>query len=119
MLPTKIALDVVTAEKLTSDSDAYVRLDSLMTLVENGNNFTDDQVKNILVRPNVTGFATLLGGGSRATDNDGEACWKKFKEQKLTGMKIRDLEKMARTSTIFDHYVEFMLIEKQFFRCYD
>lgn len=111
LLMKRDALEIDMAEQLTSDNFAEVRLEALMSLVERGQSFTDDEAKKILVKPQGGGF---FGGGRIGTDTAGEACWERFRAQRMRRMKFRELEQVAISSNIFDRSAEFVLIERQF-----
>ena len=112
LLRKRGALHKEMAEKMITDSDATVRYEALTSLVDAGHNFSDEEAKIVLIKqePN-RGFGLL-----RASDTEGEACWKHFQQQRLRLLKDKQLEEAMRQDSIFDRDPQFILAERHFKR---
>jgi hypothetical protein len=114
LLRERQALEVGLADRLLSDSDAMVRFEALQTLVGQGKFYSDDDAKKVLVKPGVIrGYGR--GGAFGGVDSAGEACWDRFREQRMTAMSDHDLEGVVTGATsIFDRIAHFVLDDRQF-----
>jgi|SRR6266568_251906 len=116
LLRSRRALTNETAEQLTNDSDAAVRYEALMFLVEAGRTFSDAEARTILVkqtRPGSRGGLSAFGllGYS---DPAAEQFFVQFREQRLRSLKDKDLEDTAAEDSIYDGAAEFVLTERYF-----
>jgi hypothetical protein len=112
LLAEQDALNLETAQLLFSDTDAEVRLVALRVAIEAGRIFSDDEAKGILIKPTATlGVLSLVGGPS---DPAGEACWNRFRRERMLAMPLRDLAAAAHTETIFERDAQLALVEREF-----
>jgi hypothetical protein len=111
LLRARRALPTEIAEKLLVDSVASVRFEALMSLVDNGRTFSEEDAKNILIKPAKSGMALYSLG---ASDPDGEACWGNFRLQRLRALKDNELSELANQDPILDRDPRFVLAYRRF-----
>ncbi|BCG47166.1 hypothetical protein GEOBRER4_n1991 [Citrifermentans bremense] len=115
LLCERTALPINLAEELLSDTEATVRHSALSYLVDHERVYSDDEAKNILVKPTATGIARGLIG----SDPHGEACFKKFLKQRQRALKYKELEAAAAKDSIVDNDAYFILVQRSFKRLGD
>lgn len=101
-------LEPAVAERLLSDTDAEIRLEALIVLVDAGRVFSDGEARKILVKPIAPGLS--LGPADRA----GEACLTRFRHKKWAEMPLPEHERLARSASIFDRDSYFALVARDF-----
>lgn len=116
LLRSRGALPDQAAQQLTSDNDAIVRYEALKALADGGRTFSDIEAKGILVKPTWnSGLGGLGGFGSLGGfDSAGEACWKRYREERLRALRDGELEDAARENSIYDRVAQFILADRQF-----
>jgi hypothetical protein len=114
LLRDRRALEVEAAQRLTADSDAMVRFEAVQSLVSWGKSFSDDEAKMVLVKP-AAPRNYGLGGAFGGADSAGEACWNRFREQRMFAMPERELEgQVAGETSIFERTARFVLDDRHF-----
>lgn len=104
------------AEKLSTDSDANVRYEALMTLVESGAQYSIADAKGILTKPTKANetrpglFSFWSFGASRDVDADNNL--RRFGEYRIRAFKEKELREMLVEDTIFEHAAWFVLAER-------
>jgi hypothetical protein len=109
LLRMRGALTVPTAEGLLSDDDADVRFEGLQTLIDKGRSFSDDSVKNILVKPRVLGLLSLA-----MSEDRGDACWRCFCQRRMEVMPDQELQNATSGSWIASGDALFAWHERHF-----
>ncbi|WP_166260098.1 DUF4062 domain-containing protein [Marinobacter salicampi] len=109
------AMDVATAELLTTDSDPRIRYEAVLELSKLGKPLDDNKVKQILVTPTSrSGFLGLEIGGGKKTEKEGEVFFKKYQLGLLWQASEEELKLKAESSLVHDDAAYFVLAEKFF-----
>jgi hypothetical protein len=95
------------ASILLSDSDPDIRYVALRTLVANGQHFTDDKAKSILM-PLTKGPNALIP----LPDQKGKSAWEEFRRDRLRHVPIRELEDSVQLLSIYDQEPYFVLASR-------
>lgn len=109
------ALDIVMAERLTGDSNAFVRNEAVKALLKLGKRLVDDEIQKILVPPQKqsrSGFFGLVGMAS--SDKTGEELFQQYRLDVLKRFSEAELEKIVEASLIYDDAAYFALVERYF-----
>lgn len=114
LLCNRRALPDETAELLLTDSNAKVRYEALRSLVDNGRIFSNEEVKNVLIKKVQRKGLGLLAMG--ASDSAGDAFWTHFQLHRLRSLPDKELEAAAIADLIFDQDPHFVLAERKFKR---
>jgi hypothetical protein len=112
LLNKRRALPSQTAEQLLNDDDAKVRYEALKSLAENGRVFSDDESRNILIKPTHSKGLGLLGAASSGFS--GDVYWFQFRKDCLRSLTNKKLEEVAAASSMFNREPQFILIERNF-----
>jgi hypothetical protein len=112
LLNKRNALPVEIAEKLLLDGAAKVRYEALKTLINNDRQFSDDEVKKILIKNTPKyGLATLAFGLSDLSEED---CWSDFKLKRLHSRSRHVLESLIPLGLIGNSDAYFVLANRHF-----
>ena len=100
------------AEQLSEDSDALIRNEAITALLKLGRSFTEEEIKNILIRPKKQ---TLLAMGSgRDSDPQGEELFARYQLESLKKHPETELTRRVEVSLIYDDVPYFARVEKYF-----
>jgi hypothetical protein len=109
------ALDIGMAERLTGDSDALVRSESVAALLTLGKPLVEEEIKKILLPPQKQPSFGLLGlGSAEGSDRKGEEIFQQHQLDVLRGLSEAELEKRVEASFIHDNTAYFALVERYF-----
>jgi hypothetical protein len=109
ILASRNALTEEIAQRLLDDSSAKVRFAALKAFLQPGRNFTVDEAKKALVKPQQN-YSLLFGG----SDIAGEKCWKQFRNERFERMTNRELEEAASGWSVYDPDAYFALVRREF-----
>ncbi|MCI4569303.1 DUF4062 domain-containing protein [Lysobacter sp. CFH 32150] len=98
------------ADVLISDSDARVRLFALKALTDAGRTISNDQARQILLKPNQKNAFTLSGGFNFA----GDAAYSEFKRERLMSLPMSALSEIVSTESVFAREGMIALSERKF-----
>jgi hypothetical protein len=101
------------AKALADDDVASIRSAALQTLLSQNQSFTDEEIKNILVKPNLQ-RARGLFATSYARDEEGEEYYNNYLSTKLFKMDEKSLIEEAKSGSIYDDLPYFVLCERYF-----
>ncbi|HEY4283315.1 MAG TPA: hypothetical protein VGM62_09635 [Chthoniobacterales bacterium] len=99
-------LDADAAQVLLNDDEPQIRMSALEIQINSGKTYSDEEAKNIIVRPG----AGIFG----STDRGGEKYWKEYRRKILSREAISSLRERDRQSTIFSRDAMFAIIEREF-----
>ena len=109
------ALDISQAERLSEDGDAQVRNEAIAVLRDLGKQFSEEEVKEILVAPEERTRPGLLGSQSVAgTGKTGKELFRLYLLDEFGRLSESELEKRVEANLVFEHAVYFALVEKHF-----
>ena len=109
------ALDIGMAERLSGDSDALVRHEAVAALLKLGKPLVEEEIKKILVPPQMQPMFGLVGSGSgKGTDTAAEEIFQQYQLAVLKGLSEAELEKRVGASLIYDDAAYFALVERYF-----
>jgi hypothetical protein len=117
ILARRGALSPALAEQLLTDSEGSIRFCALRFLAEAGRDYADEALKSILIKPAAAtgspfGLASL--GGAGIPDKQGEAFYKKFKDEQLRNLSDSALERIIAAEGIFEREARFARDYKHF-----
>ena len=101
------SLDREMAELLSGDSDALVRNEAVTALAKFGRSFTQQEVKEILVRPQRAIFA-------QASNRKGEELFKRYQLESLKKYPEEELTKKVEASLMYNDVPYFSRVERYF-----
>lgn len=116
ILRIRKALPTDIAEQLLCDNDAKIRYEAINTLIEHGRTFSDDEAKNILIKPSQKsglGMLSFTAGIAGIADNN---YWDHYRQQRLRLLSEKELGKIAERASVFNRDSKFILVERQFKR---
>ena len=114
-LHNKGAMNVGLAERLSKDSDASVRIESISLQIELGKTFADEEVRKILVQPQKQPRSGLLGLASvKYSDKVGEELFQQYQLDELKSLSESKLAKKVGSSLIYDDAAYFALVDRYF-----
>ena len=109
------ALDIVMAERLTGDSNAFVRNEAVEALLKLGKRLVDEETQKILVAPQKQGRSNFFGLASVAnSDKTGEELFQQYQLDVLKRLSEAELEKKVGASLMYDDAAYFALVERYF-----
>ncbi|NTW54378.1 MAG: DUF4062 domain-containing protein [Chlorobaculum sp.] len=113
-LHSRDALDMDTAERLSCDSNAFVRNEAVKVLSKKGKIFTEEDIKKILTQSRNKNALNLLSGNSLNVDQEGEELFRQYKYSLLKNFSESELKKKISASLMYDSDEYFVLMEKYF-----
>jgi hypothetical protein len=113
VLDQKESLDIEILKKLTKDGDSTIRYEALKRLVNRGENLSNEEAKNILVRSDL-GIENSLLLGSGNEDKKSENYYDQFVFDRLSSKSESELLKLKNASLIYDDSPYFSLTQKYF-----
>ncbi len=114
-LHSRKELEIGMAERLTGDSDAQVRSESVAALLKMGKPLTEEEVKKILVPAQELPKSGRFGLGlASSTDEAGEEFFQKYQLNVLKGFSEAELEKRVGASSMYNDAAYFALVERYF-----
>jgi hypothetical protein len=116
LLQDRHSLSVEIAERLIDDDDAFIRCETLKTLVQHGRSFSNEEAKKVLVRPTRAPGLGFGLGQYPAMDPAGEACWKRYHAEQLAKLDDPSLSAVAHDESIYNLEAKFVLAERQYRR---
>jgi hypothetical protein len=103
------------AKTLAEDDVASIRNAALHTLLLQNQLFTDEEVKNILVKPDGQKAAGILSSAtSHARDKEGEKHYSNYLSRKLYEIDEKSLAEKIKSSPFYDTLPYFVLCERYF-----
>jgi hypothetical protein len=102
------------AEALLTDGSTKIRLEALLSLVDAGRQFSDEQARRILIQPS-SNF--LFGGGSGGFDKEGTDAYETFRSAHLAKLTKLELDKVVQSASVYDD-VPFLTRSERFFEEY-
>ena len=108
------SLDCTMAEQLSEDTDPLIRNEAITALQKLGKSFTKEEIKKILVRPQLH-HGTLLGNSTKDGSNrSGEELFSQYQLESLKKYSETELTKMVKASLIYDDVAYFARAERFF-----
>ena len=109
------ALNHGMAEQLSGDSDALIRNEAITALSKLGRSFTEEEVKEILVRPQKQRKSSLLGMSIAGySDRKGEGFFERYQLDSLKNHPEAELTRRVKVSLMYDDAAYFARVEKYF-----
>lgn len=103
VLHDRDALDHNMIEKLLEDSDASVRNEAVMILINLKKSFTEDEIRKILVQPKKQPIYSIFGVDTTSSpDRNGEQLFAQYRLGQLKNLSEAELTRQVQISTIFD-----------------
>ena len=101
------------AERLSADSDAFIRNEAVMALSKLGKSFTEEEVEKILIRPKKRTLSVMgIGGGG--SDPQGEELFARYQLESLKNHPETELTRRVEVSLIYDDAPYFARVGKYF-----
>ena len=108
------SLDCTMAEQLSEDTDPLIRNEAITALQKLGKSFTKEEIKKILVRPQLH-HGTLLGNSTKDGSNrSGEELFSQYQLESLKKYSETELTTMVKASLIYDDVAYFARAERFF-----